>query len=81
MTYIANPNKYPTKKSLREAIKEDPSKVYLDDPSIVGNLSGMVSEILKHKNPITVTNHPKRSWFAQITIAKRGLLKGKIVCK
>ena len=81
MTYIANPKKYPTKKSLKEAIKEDPSKVYLDDPSIVGNFSGMVSDIMKHKDPITVTNHPKRSWFAEIKTVKRGLLKGKIICR
>ena len=81
MTYIANPSKYPSKKKLKEAIKEDPTKVYLEDPSIVGNFSGMVSDIMKHKSPITVTNHPKRSWFAEIKIADKGKYKGQIVVK
>ncbi len=81
MTYQANITKYPTKTALRKAIREDPSKVYLHDPSIVGNFSGMVDEILKIKPNIVVTNHPKRSWFASITIALKGKHKGKVIVK
>lgn len=81
MTHIADPYTYPTKKSLKEAIKTDPTKVYLTDPSIINSVSGSVAEILEQKNPITVTNHPKRSWFAEIKIADKGKYKGQIVCK
>jgi hypothetical protein len=81
MPLIADPNKYPSKKKFKEAVKEDPSKVFLNDPSIVGNSTGYVSEIIKHKNPFTVTNHPKRTWFAEVKISERGKYKGQIVVK
>jgi len=68
MTHIANPSKYPSKKAFKEAIKLDPSKVYLDDPSMFNPVSGYVSEIMARNNMITVTNHPKRSWFACIKV-------------
>lgn len=81
MVHQINIEKYPTKTSLRKAIREDPSKIYLHDPSIVGNFSGMIEEVLKHKKNIVVTNHPKRTWFASVTIALKGKFKGQIVIK
>ena len=62
MTHIAS---YPSKKAFKEACKAglDP---YLDDPSMFDPVSGRVSQIMQKRNMITVTNHPKRSWFACI---------------
>lgn len=81
MTHFSMLNEYPTKKSLKEAIKDNPYKVLLHDPSIVNAVSGCVPAILEEKNPFTVTNHPKRTWFASVEIAKKGKYKGQIVCK
>jgi hypothetical protein len=64
MTHIANASLYPTKKAFKLAVSEgkDP---YLEDPSIFGNnLSGRLQDIMQQTGMITVTNHPKRSWFA-----------------
>ena len=72
MTLIST---HKTKKAFKEAVKEDPTKVYLSDPSIFpGAMSGMVSEILKVKDSVTVTNHPKRSWFAEVKNGKKGIV-------
>ncbi len=81
MTHYSGSNKYPTKKSLKEAIKNDPNSVELVDPSMFNAVSGTVPEILEQKNPFTVTNHPKRSWFAEITIALKGKYKDQIVVR
>ena len=77
MTHIADPSAYPSKKSLIAAIKADPSKVYLDDPSIFSPVSGYVSEIIAKKGYITVTNHPKRSWFAEVKTDAKGNIVAK----
>lgn len=71
MTHIAN---YPTKKAFKEAVKVDPSRVYLDDPSMFNPVSGSVADIMGKVNMVTVTNHPKRSWFACIK-ANNGAIK------
>lgn len=63
MTHIAN---YPTKKAFKEAVKANPEKVYLDDPSMFDPVSGSVAVVMARKGMVTVTNHPKRSWFACI---------------
>lgn len=75
MTHIAH---FPTKKAFKEAVDtgENP---YLEDPSIFSPVSGRVSNILTWMNEagktpvIYVTNHPKRSWFAEVK-----LVKGKV---
>lgn len=68
MTHIVNPKKYLTKKAFIEAVNTDPNRVYLDDPAIVGARAGSVTHVMQGKDMITVTNHPKRSWFAKIQI-------------
>lgn len=64
MTHIVNLRKYPTKKSLREAVEagKDP---YLEDPSLFSPFSGRISAVVSEKGSVTITNHPKRSWFAE----------------
>lgn len=75
MTHIVSPTRYKTKKAFKEAVKNNPSEVYLEDPSIFGNaLSGTVEHIMQQKESITVTNHPKRSWFAAIRTSKKGAI-------
>lgn len=66
MTHIVDPTRFKTKKSFKEAVAADPATVYLADPSIIDALSGPVDKLLKYRRLITVTNHPKRSWFASI---------------
>lgn len=70
MTHIVSPTKYPTKKAFREAVAKDPSRVYLEDPSIFNPCSGSVKIVTENRDSITVTNHPKRSWFAAIRVVK-----------
>ncbi len=81
MTLQVNIKKYPTKKKFKEAVLNDPTKVFLNDPSIFQNATGFVSDIMTYRDSITVTNHPKRSWFAEVKIAKRGKYKGQIVVR
>lgn len=77
MTHIVSPSKFPTKKSLREAVKAG-TRVYVTDPAIIGAINGELREVLAlceqrgDKHGFTVTNHPKRSWFAQITRNAKG---------
>ena len=73
MTHIVNPTRYPTKKAFKEAVRDNPHRVMLDDPSIFDPISGSVEEIMSKRSMITVTNHPKRSWFAQITKSDKGI--------
>lgn len=74
MTHIVE-SRFKTKKAFKKAIKEGENP-YLNDPAIIGGVSGTVSEILEQKGVIYCTNHPKRSWFARIIISER---TGKIV--
>lgn len=64
MTCIVDPQKYPTKKSLRQAIGARES-VTIKDPSLFNPREFLHTEI-REGELIVVTNHPKRSWFAQI---------------
>jgi hypothetical protein len=56
---------FPTKKAFRERVASAPERVYIDDPSIF-NPRGFSAAEMKPGQRETVTNHPKRSWFAQI---------------
>jgi hypothetical protein len=78
MTHIVSPTRYPTKKAFREAVARDPSHVYVEDPSMFNPFSGSVSECLAYfaSKSFTVTNHPRRSWYASVR-----LVKGKVVVK
>lgn len=68
MTHIANPHFYKTKKAFLAAIKDNPSKVYVTDPSIIGSNSGSIPDVLSRDHHITVSNHPKRSWYAAVDL-------------
>lgn len=60
---------YQTKKELREAARAGLASITINDPSIFAPFDGAASEhpdILAGRS-IVVTNHPKRSWFAEIT--------------
>lgn len=57
---------FKTKKAFKEAVDTNSSDVFLRDPSLFYPTSGSVSEIMKKESLITVTNHPKRSWFAEV---------------
>lgn len=64
MPHIVN---YQTKKAFKEAVLANPSMVWCEDPSIFsGSYSGFVVDVLRVKGEFTVTNHPKRSWFARV---------------
>ena len=58
-----------------DAVKADPTRVYLDDPSFIRPDSGSVAELMSRNNLITVTNHPKRSWYVQIKRNADGTIK------
>ena len=71
---------YPTKKAFREAV-ESPTTigfVYLSDPAVIGACSGYIEEVVDKLSHVTVTNHPKRSWYANI---ERNLETGKLTIK
>ena len=83
MTHIASQK---TKKAFKDAVRlsqtMDPQTgeamgrtVYLDDPSLFNPMSGSVFEIMQRVAMITVTNHPKRSWFACVKRAPDGSFK------
>lgn len=81
MTHIV-PAHVKTNKQLRELLYSDPDSVRFEDPSIFpGACSGTAREILDNQVEIgrrgafQCTNHPKRSWFAEITYDSRGRLK------
>jgi hypothetical protein len=76
MTCIANADKYKTKKSFLEAIKtQGADRIHIEDPSIVAPFYGTVAQYMATHKSMTVTNHPKRSWFAAITLTADGSLK------
>jgi hypothetical protein len=77
VTHIVSPLKFKTKKSLKEAVKNG-EEVYFSDPSVFDPCSGDAETIISHKEKagkapeFTVTNHPKRSWFARIYRNRKG---------
>lgn len=71
------PIRFKTKKAFKEAVKEG-EQIFLIDPSVFHPRSGFIEEILEHTDVIYATNHPKRSWFAQI---RRNKKTGKIIVK
>ena len=74
MTHIVSPARFPTKKAFKEAVEKDPARVFLDDPAIVNPLSGSVQHVVAIRGSVTVTNHPRRSWFANVA-PRNGILR------
>jgi len=71
MTCIVSPQHFPTKKALKQRIEEINNSewitpaVWIEDPSIV-NPRAFFATNMKEGEEVVVTNHPKRSWFAQV---------------
>lgn len=71
MTCIVNPQRFPTKKSLKERCEAvnrgeiSTPAVAIADPSVV-NPRRFYATDLREGEEVVVTNHPKRSWFAQV---------------
>ena len=68
MTCIINGN-FPSKKSVRLWVQQDPESVLIRDPAIVNprsNGSWFSANSLRAGESVLVTNHPKRTWFAKI---------------
>ncbi len=72
MTHIVP---YPTKKAFREAVIAKAGLVYVADPSTFNPCPGYVCDVVTDICSITVTNHPKRSWFAAVRRDRAGNLK------
>lgn len=72
MTHIVSPTKFKSKKAFKEAVMADPQNVFVEDPSLFNPYSGNVEAVFKIKGAFTVTNHPKRSWFAAVECNKNG---------
>lgn len=65
---------FATKKDFVKAVKTQPDRVELIDPSIFAPRSGSVKELLE-TNPeemLFVTNE-RRSWFANIKLSQSGI--------
>jgi len=74
MTHIVQ---FPTKKAFKEAVEKDPTQVYVSDPAVVGAVSGRVPTVLailqsRGEGGFDVTNHPKRSWYANVSLGFKG---------
>lgn len=65
---------FATKKDFIKAVKTQPEKVKLIDPSIFAPRSGSVKELLDSKpdDMLFVTNE-RRSWFANIKLSASGI--------
>lgn len=72
MTHITD---HKTKSAFKKAVKENPANVGVSDPSIFNPVSGSVKYVLDDHGPFTVTNHPKRSWFARVSYDNKGNVK------
>lgn len=65
---------FPTKKALKEMAASEPALVHVQDPSFFDKPYGEYFrlDVMKVGSKIVVTNHPKRSWFAQIERTDKG---------
>lgn len=77
MTMIVD---YPTKKALKEAVANGPEYVQVIDPSLMPEwrkygATQFSLDAMKAGDSIVVTNHPKRSWFAEIVCKGNGVFK------
>ena len=56
---------YATKKAFKLAVEQNPGSVSVYDPSIMGERH-FTAEAIPDGREEVVTNHPRRSWFAQV---------------
>ena len=75
MVMIISLDKYPTIKSLKEAIQKGES-IVIEDPSIM-NPRVFTTNDIERGEKVVVTNHPKRSYFVTIIKDVDGSLKVK----
>ena len=75
MTCIVSLTRYPTKKSLKEAIQKG-ENVMIEDPSIF-NPRVFSTEEMERGEKVVVTNHPKRSYFVELFKDVDGKIKVK----
>jgi hypothetical protein len=75
MTCIVSETRYPTKKSLKEALQRGES-VMIEDPSIM-NPRVFSTKEMERGQKVIVTNHPKRSYFVEIFKDVDGQMKVK----
>lgn len=75
MTCIVDASKFPTKKSLRQAILAR-EVITITDPSLVNPRKFTTADMRPGQSEL-VTNHPKRSWFAQIVKLEDGRILAK----
>lgn len=57
---------FKTKRELSEACETAPETVFFEDPSIFAGAWSGSAKALPEGRKITVTNHPRRSWFATV---------------
>jgi len=75
MTMIVSLDRYPTKKSLKEALQRG-ENVMIEDPSIINPRVFSTNE-MERGQKVIVTNHPKRSYFVEIFKDVDGTFKVK----
>jgi len=71
MTHTVNPGQFKTKKILRDTLAAGRA-VFFEDPAIA-NPRPKYSTEMQMGESLTVTNHPKRSWYARITRTAAGI--------
>jgi hypothetical protein len=75
MTCTVDPDKFPTKKSFRQALlaRED---ITITDPSVFEPRVFTTADMQPGQSEF-VTNHPKRSWLAQLVKLQDGRILAK----
>ena len=56
---------FKTKKAFKQAVDNN-ELVLMENPSIFDPFTGILQEYMENNKLETFTNHPKRSWFAQV---------------
>ena len=87
MTGIAIPF-FKSKKAFKEAmVSEERDNIYVCLPNPVTPFSNTtftldeIKQMVLDGDIVTITNHPKRSWYGQFKVMKSGKNKGKMVLK
>ena len=75
MTCIVSLTRYPTKKSLKEAVLKGES-IMIEDPSFINPRVFSTTEMAIGE-VVVVTNHPKRSYFVELKKDVDGKIKVK----
>lgn len=69
--YQPNPPANLTKKKVKEMLLSNPERVIIEDPSPITPGIWAATELPLNRM-FFITNHPKRSWFAQVTRHRDG---------